>query len=124
MLADADVRWGFVRQAMPQPDSRSWGREYTSMSSPLLGLQAIDYRIGPKRKGELNLSPQLVRLTRREREVAALMRQDLSNKELATRLRIEVATVKIHVHHVLDKLQVHRRADAARLLGQVTRSSS
>jgi two-component system nitrate/nitrite response regulator NarL len=73
---------------------------------------------------ELNLGPQRVRLTRREREVAALMRQDLSNKEIATRLRIEVATVKIHVHNVLDKLQVHRRVDAARLLEQVTRSSS
>ena len=73
---------------------------------------------------ELNLSPQQARLTRREREVAALMRQDLSNKEIASRLRIEVATVKIHVHNVLDKLQVHRRVDAARLLGDVTRSDS
>jgi two-component system nitrate/nitrite response regulator NarL len=73
---------------------------------------------------ELKLGPQRVQLTHREREVAALMRQDLSNKEIATRLRIEVATVKNHVHNVLDKLNVHRRADAARLLGQVTRSSS
>jgi two-component system nitrate/nitrite response regulator NarL len=73
---------------------------------------------------ELKVSPLRARLTRREREVASLMRQDLSNKEIATRLRIEVATVKIHVHNVLDKLQVHRRADAARLLGQVTRSIS
>src|SRR5262245_57894232 len=55
-------------------------------------------------------------LTRREQEVAALMREDLSNKEIATRLRIEVATVKNHVHNVLDKLRVHRRGDAARLL--------
>lgn len=72
------------------------------------------------------LKPDLptVRLTRREREVAALMREDLSNKEIATRLRIEVATVKNHVHNVLDKLQVHRRAEAVRLLGHVTRSSS
>jgi len=60
--------------------------------------------------------PTLARLTRREREIAALMRQDLSNKEIATQLRIEVATVKNHVHNVLDKLQVHRRSDAARLL--------
>jgi len=60
-------------------------------------------------------------LTRREREVAALMREDLSNKEIATRLRIEVATVKNHVHNVLDKLRVHRRSDAARLLSRLTR---
>jgi len=60
--------------------------------------------------------PIKVTLTRREQEVAALMREDLSNKEIATRLHIEVATVKNHVHNVLDKLHVHRRAQAANLL--------
>jgi DNA-binding NarL/FixJ family response regulator len=60
--------------------------------------------------------PISLNLTRREQEVAALMREDLSNKEIATRLRIEVATVKNHVHNVLDKLRVHRRSDATRLL--------
>lgn len=53
------------------------------------------------------------KLTRREREIAALMQQDLSNKEIAIRLRIEVATVKNHVHSVLEKLNIHRRAEAA-----------
>ena len=65
----------------------------------------------------------MVRLTRREREIAALMREELSNKEIAIRLCIEVATVKNHVHNVLDKLQVHRRSDAARMLGIRARSS-
>jgi two-component system nitrate/nitrite response regulator NarL len=73
---------------------------------------------------ELKPFPQAVHLTRREWEVAALIREDLSNKEIATRLRIEVATVKNHVHSVLDKLGVHRRAEAARLLAQSTRSMS
>jgi len=73
--------------------------------------------------GALNSNSGMARLTRREREVAALMRKDLSNKEIATRLGIEVATVKNHVHNVLDKLQVHRRAEAARLLGYRTPSS-
>jgi DNA-binding NarL/FixJ family response regulator len=59
-----------------------------------------------------------ITLTRREQEVAALMREDLSNKEIAMRLRIEVATVKNHVHNVLDKLRVHRRSDAARVLSR------
>jgi two-component system, NarL family, nitrate/nitrite response regulator NarL len=72
---------------------------------------------------ELRPTPAVVRLTRREREIAALMREELSNKEIATRLRIEVATVKNHVHNVLDKLQVRRRADAARMLGVRARSS-
>jgi two-component system, NarL family, nitrate/nitrite response regulator NarL len=72
---------------------------------------------------ELKPSPPAARLTRREREVGALMGEDLTNKEIASRLRIEVATVKNHVHNVLDKLQVHRRAEVARLLGPMTRSS-
>jgi DNA-binding NarL/FixJ family response regulator len=66
---------------------------------------------------ELRPALPMARLTRREREVAELMGADLSNKEIAIRLRIEVATVKNHVHNVLDKLQVHRRSDAVRLLG-------
>lgn len=72
---------------------------------------------------ERKLDRPTVRLTRREREVAALIGEDLSNKEIATELRIEVATVKNHVHNVLDKLHVHRRAEAARLLQHLTRST-
>jgi DNA-binding NarL/FixJ family response regulator len=72
---------------------------------------------------ELRPAQAVVRLTRREREIAALMREDLSNKEIASRLRIEVATVKNHVHNVLDKLQVRRRSDAARMLSLRARSN-
>jgi len=56
------------------------------------------------------------RLSRREREIALLLGQDLSNKEIAVRLTIEVSTVKNHVHNILNKLQVQRRSDAARLI--------
>ncbi len=57
------------------------------------------------------------RLTRREREIASLIQEDLSNKEIAVRLRIEVATVKNHVHNLMEKLNIHRRAEAARAIG-------
>jgi two-component system, NarL family, nitrate/nitrite response regulator NarL len=62
--------------------------------------------------GERVVAQARAKLTRREREIAALMQDDLSNKEIAVRLRIEVATVKNHVHSVLEKLNIHRRADA------------
>jgi two-component system, NarL family, nitrate/nitrite response regulator NarL len=55
-------------------------------------------------------------LTAREREIVHLIDEGLSNKEIATRLQIELPTVKNHVHHVLDKLAVSRRADAAALV--------
>src|SRR3954453_5841339 len=54
-----------------------------------------------------------VALTRREREIAMLVERGLSNKEIAQRLVIEVATVKSHVHNLLEKLNAPRRADAA-----------
>jgi two-component system, NarL family, nitrate/nitrite response regulator NarL len=57
-----------------------------------------------------------VRLTARERQVLALIEQGLSNKEIARGLCIEVATVKNHVHNILEKLQVKRRGEAAALL--------
>jgi DNA-binding NarL/FixJ family response regulator len=48
-------------------------------------------------------------LTVREREIAALIEEGLSNKQIASQLFIEVATVKNHVHNILEKLHVRRR---------------
>ena len=55
------------------------------------------------------------RLTAREREVMQLVDEGLSNQQIARRLSIELRTVKNHVHHILAKLGVHRRADAVAL---------
>ncbi|WP_310498223.1 response regulator transcription factor [Sandarakinorhabdus sp.] len=49
-------------------------------------------------------------LTTRERQIAALVSDGLSNKEIAQALRIGPATVKNHVHNILDKLHVPRRS--------------
>jgi two-component system, NarL family, nitrate/nitrite response regulator NarL len=51
-------------------------------------------------------------LTVRELQVLRLLDRHLSNKEIAEQLGIEVATVKNHVHNLLEKLKVHRRLDA------------
>lgn len=53
-------------------------------------------------------------LTRREREIIALIERGLCNKEIAVQLSIEVQTVKNHVHNILDKLQLQDRREAAR----------
>ncbi len=50
-----------------------------------------------------------IALTRRETEIVQLIEDGLSNKEIATRLHVEVSTVKNHVHNILDKLQVPNR---------------
>jgi DNA-binding NarL/FixJ family response regulator len=53
------------------------------------------------------------RLTARELEILELIDAGRSNKEIACELCIEVPTVKNHVHHILEKLSVRRRAEAA-----------
>jgi DNA-binding NarL/FixJ family response regulator len=56
---------------------------------------------------------EAVMLTKREREVMALIAEGLSNKEIATRLFIAVHTVKSHVHIILEKLALHTRLEIA-----------
>lgn len=55
----------------------------------------------------------LAGLTTREREILALIEAGMANKEIARRLHIELATVKNHVHSILEKLGVGSRAEAA-----------
>jgi DNA-binding CsgD family transcriptional regulator len=52
----------------------------------------------------------ILRLSPREREVHDLVAQGLSNAEIAKMLFISEQTVKVHVHHVFDKLEVRSRA--------------
>jgi DNA-binding NarL/FixJ family response regulator len=52
-------------------------------------------------------------LTARELQIVELIDEGLSNKEIASRLCIGLATVKNHVHNILDKLGVRRRGEAA-----------
>jgi two-component system nitrate/nitrite response regulator NarL len=51
-------------------------------------------------------------LTSREREILALVEQGRSNKEIARQLVISSATVKTHMHDILQKLRVSRRGEA------------
>ena len=52
-------------------------------------------------------------LTARERQVLDCIQQGYSNKEIAQKLNIAEPTVKNHVHHLLEKLDVTSRAQAA-----------
>lgn len=60
-------------------------------------------------------------LTQREREIASLVEDGLSNKEIACALNISPATVKNHVHMILDKLNLPRRRMI--MLGTAARAS-
>ena len=55
----------------------------------------------------------LAALTPREREVYELMCAGLTNPEIARRLYIAPSTVKVHVHHVFDKVGIRSRTALA-----------
>jgi DNA-binding NarL/FixJ family response regulator len=53
-------------------------------------------------------------MTKREREIIALIADAFSNKEIASQLNIATYTVKSHVHNILEKLALHSRLQIAR----------
>ena len=54
-----------------------------------------------------------VRLSRREMEVARLVAEGLTNREIAMRLFVSERTVDGHLEHVREKLSVNTRAQVA-----------
>lgn len=79
--------------------------------SPVLAA-TLFRRIASHRTGT-TVDAAMHTLTMRERQVLALLERGLSNKEIGASLNIAVATVKHHVHRVLEKLRVPRRSAAA-----------
>ena len=70
-----------------------------------------------RKEGSGNAEPDPgLALTRRESEVLERLGRGLSNKEIGEDLFVSVATVKHHVHHVLEKLKLPKRAHAMRLV--------
>lgn len=62
----------------------------------------------------------LSRLTEREHEILVLVADGRADKEIAAELSIAVRTVKNHVHSILEKLDVHRRGEAAAVWREAT----
>lgn len=75
------------------------------------GLLRALFRREPHTAEEPTLSSAL---TRRECEVLNLLGRGYSNKEIGGELCLSVATVKHHVHHILEKLKLSRRTEAMR----------
>ena len=76
--------------------------------------RAHDQKLGEKAKLLCNVEPPRlgIALTRREREILALLCQGLTNKEIAQRLFITDVTVKAHVRSILGKFGVRSRTEA------------
>jgi signal transduction histidine kinase/DNA-binding CsgD family transcriptional regulator len=59
------------------------------------------------------LTNSMRQLTSREYEVLRLIIDGLTNRNIAQRLSISLETVKSHVHHIMQKMQVKDRTQAA-----------
>jgi len=68
---------------------------------------------GAIRKGDNQRSNMLARLTSRERDILKQIAKGLSNKLIARELNISDGTVKVHVKHILKKLNLRSRVEAA-----------
>lgn len=60
-----------------------------------------------------NEQADIQQLTARERDILKLVARGMSNKLIARRLCISESTVKVHVKHMLKKLQMKSRVEAA-----------
>ena len=55
----------------------------------------------------------LTALTERERQIMRLVSEGLSNKEIGRRLNITDGTIKVHLHHIFQKLEISNRTELA-----------
>ncbi len=80
-------------------------------SCPPLIVGGMWRRIAASRRRSKPASVSSLSLTAREADVLSLLGDGLSNKDIARRLRISLGTTKTHVHNLLAKLSLPRRAD-------------
>ena len=114
----------YLASARSQLDEAAWKEAWAEGRAMTLE-EAVEYALSNEALAPPTV-PSLeaaatkpVALTRREREVAALVAQGLTNRRIASELVISVRTVNNHVANILKKLGVRSREQvAARMYGQ------
>ena len=76
-----------------------------------LFTQIVEHAINGLSPGKLNES---IMMTKRERQVIALIADGNTNKEIAQKLHLSTYTVKSHVHNILEKLALNTRVQIAK----------
>jgi DNA-binding NarL/FixJ family response regulator len=84
-----------------------------TLNVPELAAARTPPVVGAVTAAEATAAGAAPRLTAREQEVAVLVAQGLSNREIADRLTITERTAENHVRHVLARLGFRSRAQIA-----------
>jgi two-component system NarL family response regulator len=84
------------------------GRSEPRIAPRMAGRMLREFAGGTRATGD-----PLVELSPREREVLALLADGMRNREIAQQLVVSEATVKTHVRHILEKLRMRNRSEAA-----------
>lgn len=112
-VADTRFDWatGLLRHGLARDRERASAMlEAAERGANELGMEPLRQRAAASRAA-LKAGPSP--LTDRELEVAALIAEGLTNKEVATRLRLSVRTAENHVLNVMNKLGLDNRAQVA-----------
>ena len=88
----------------------------------LAGYARIDLHTPTQHEDSPRVAPPLQSLTSRERDVLEALAAGLTNRQIAERLYISPRTAAVHVSHVLHKLGVPDRIQAAHLAHRLQRS--
>jgi two-component system nitrate/nitrite response regulator NarL len=81
----------------------------------LLPLPSADQALS-REQGNIAIAENVLTvLTDRERQIMALVSEGLSNKEIGRRLNIADGTIKVHLHHIYQKLEISNRTVLAAL---------
>lgn len=108
----------FLDLGKPMEDFLSWSMENGSPGGPTLrayvsNLLSLFALANPVASRPSSAGGLIEPLTGRELEILRLISQGLSNREISQRLFLAVNTVKGYNRIIFDKLQVHRRTEAA-----------
>lgn len=107
----------YIAAAKDQLDETSWGAAWAE-GREMTAEQAVEYAVSEKESEvsapeEVRVDQPIPEITKREKEIAALIACGLSNREIASEFTISERTVEKHIANVLKKLDLPSRYQVA-----------
>jgi DNA-binding CsgD family transcriptional regulator/tetratricopeptide (TPR) repeat protein len=118
------LREPYLADALSQLDEAAWNGALAQGRTMNMN-QAVEYALSEEKSatrtypepGQPAVDAQPALLTRREKQIANLVAQGLSNRQIAQELVISERTVHAHIYRILKKLNLRSREQVASRLG-------